>query len=67
MESYDTFVHLLHYYYNNDINAYKALIDEYNFRYHNMLFQKLGLGMQASNNSVPPPKNNKTKGLNING
>lgn len=45
MESYNTFVHLLHHYYNTDIEAYKSLIDEYNFRYHNMIFHKLGLGL----------------------
>ncbi|EAR94897.2 hypothetical protein TTHERM_01028800 (macronuclear) [Tetrahymena thermophila SB210] len=51
MEWYNTFVQLLHYYYNYDIETYKQLIDEYNFRFHSMIFHKLGLDWQASKNS----------------
>ncbi|KAL4505146.1 hypothetical protein ABPG72_016213 [Tetrahymena utriculariae] len=51
MEWYNTFVQLLHYYYNYDIETYKQLIDEYNFRFHSMIFHKLGLDWQASKHS----------------
>ncbi len=44
MENYNSFTSLLYYYYNYDIETYKKLIDEYNHRYHNMIFSKLGLG-----------------------